>query len=203
MLVGDPSSFAIETEITEAYERVSIRALGYFLIHIDGLAYGIRAPDATCLACSFDEVVARVKRKGCHHTAFARLLDSNAIATGVVAGIYADGDDSELLLGMPRRQLTEQLSRKNIVWAPDGDQAFDDGSVVLHFDVDERVRLIGFRIANDYSIERGSLREHWMSGLEFYGILERWIGTFEDAWSKIPKTPETGALEHLSIPCDT
>jgi hypothetical protein len=56
MIVGDPSVFAIESEITRAYERLSFRALGYFVIYVCGRSYGVRAPDATMLACSFDAV---------------------------------------------------------------------------------------------------------------------------------------------------
>ena len=31
MLIGDPSEFAVESGITKAYERLSFRALGYFV----------------------------------------------------------------------------------------------------------------------------------------------------------------------------
>ncbi len=34
MIVGDPTQFAIESEITIAYDRLDLRGLGYFLIHL-------------------------------------------------------------------------------------------------------------------------------------------------------------------------
>jgi hypothetical protein len=56
MLIGDPRSFAVESEISRAYLRLSSRALGYFVIHINGKSYGVKTADATMLAGSFDEV---------------------------------------------------------------------------------------------------------------------------------------------------
>lgn len=41
MIVGDPTQFAIESEITIAYDRLDLRGLGYFLIHIEGYPYGV------------------------------------------------------------------------------------------------------------------------------------------------------------------
>ncbi len=36
MIVGDPSRFALESEITYAYDLLSQRGLGYFVIHVGG-----------------------------------------------------------------------------------------------------------------------------------------------------------------------
>jgi immunity protein 42 of polymorphic toxin system len=36
MIVGNPSIFAIESQITKAYESLSMRALGFFVVHIGG-----------------------------------------------------------------------------------------------------------------------------------------------------------------------
>src|SRR5882762_10341514 len=56
MTAGQTSIFAVESEITQAFERPSLRGLGFFVIHIMGRCYGIKYPDATMLANSFDEV---------------------------------------------------------------------------------------------------------------------------------------------------
>ena len=66
MIVGKPSIFAIESCIKTPYSRLGFRALGYFLIHIQGHRYGVQQPDATMLACSFDEVERRIKNRGMH-----------------------------------------------------------------------------------------------------------------------------------------
>lgn len=50
MVVGNPKEFAIESEISEIYPRLSLRALGFFAMHIKGRIYGICEPDATLLA---------------------------------------------------------------------------------------------------------------------------------------------------------
>src|SRR5436309_2282097 len=52
MIKGTPFTFAIESHIDQAYENVGLRALGYFVIHIGGLCYGVRELNATLLACS-------------------------------------------------------------------------------------------------------------------------------------------------------
>ena len=56
MIIGDPAIFAIESEITRAYKRLSLRAMGFFLIHVSGRTYGQSSPDSTMLACSFDAI---------------------------------------------------------------------------------------------------------------------------------------------------
>ena len=47
VMVGDPTLFAIESAITQAFERLGFRALGYFVVHLNGRCYGVRRPDAT------------------------------------------------------------------------------------------------------------------------------------------------------------
>ena len=44
-----------------------------------------------------------------------------------------------------------------LVSAPDGDEAFDDGSYVLQFDVGDRVRLIAFK-RPDQLVDLASVR---------------------------------------------
>jgi hypothetical protein len=46
----------LELGITEAYARLGFRALGFFVIDVGGRGYGVRSPNATMLACSFDQV---------------------------------------------------------------------------------------------------------------------------------------------------
>ena len=67
IVVGNRSVFAIESCITTIYEGLSQRALGFFVIYIDGVCYGVRSPDATLLACSFDAVQRRILRRGTHN----------------------------------------------------------------------------------------------------------------------------------------
>jgi hypothetical protein len=66
MIVGDCRVFAIESGITEAWESLSQLALGYFVVHVGGRAFGVRQADASTLGCSFNEVGHRLRRRGTH-----------------------------------------------------------------------------------------------------------------------------------------
>jgi hypothetical protein len=123
MIVGDPSVFAIESEITRAYERLSFRALGYFVIYVCGRSYGVRAPDATMLACSFDAVEKRIANRGKHVAPFAA-EDAGKIADAFLRALYADKQEDKLFFGIPQPEFSGVLYSKYIVWAPDGDEAF-------------------------------------------------------------------------------
>ncbi len=179
IIVGNPAVFAIESSITEAYERLSQRALGYFVIHVSGKSYGIRSPEATLLACSFDAVRERISRRGMHSVSFGVEPDATRIVDAYLAVTYHDGRQDETFFGMPANAIEEAILSKEIVWAPDGDAAFDDGSHILQFDALDRVRLIAFK--NEGSAENimGTLAEVWVGADEFYGILDDWQRRFE------------------------
>jgi hypothetical protein len=140
MTVGDTSIFAIESEITRAFERPSWRGLGFFVLHVPGQSYGIKSPGQSMLACSFDEVGTRMIGRGTHQAPFVEAAAID-IANAYTNAIYLDNNENETYFGMSEAQFTKTLWSKSLVWAPDGDEAFDDGSYVLQFDVGDRVRL--------------------------------------------------------------
>lgn len=74
-----------------------------------------------------------------------------------------------------------------IMWVPDGDEAFDDGSYILQFDVQDQVRLIAFRSGQDCLYDSPSLTEMWLALDHFYDVLERWRTFFEAEWASLPK----------------
>ena len=45
------------------------------------------------------------------------------------------------------------------MWAPDGDEPFDDASYVLQFDVKDRVRLIAFKSSEGYLHDPATLSD--------------------------------------------
>lgn len=190
MIVGNPSTFAIESQITHAYEQLGIRALGYFLIHIGSFSYGVRAPDATLLACSFSEVVARLKSRGTHTAFFSREVDGGAVADAVSNAIYGDNRGDAGYFGVSSDAFQEVLWSNRLIWAPDGDEAFDDGSCVLQFDIEQRVRLIGFRRCEGQVHDPSTLRDVWLEADDFYDVLDRWRVAFETEWSALPKVSE-------------
>lgn len=194
MIIGNPSVFAIESSISRAYERLSFRALGFFVIYVGGRCYGRCSPDSTMLACSYDEVERRIAGRGSHTTPFATESEAGRIADAFRNAVYAEKQE-ERYFDIPLADFIDMIHSKRTVWAPDGDEAFDDGSYVLQFDVGDRVRLIAFK-----SIENGCLHDPaarsdvWLAADDFYRILQDWRDAFEAEWASAPKISE--ADEH-------
>ena len=190
MMIGNPAVFAIESEISRAYERLSFRALGFFVLHIGGVSYGVRKPEATMLACSFDEVQARMAFRGKHTAPFATEPDGGAIADAFRNAIYSNKQRASLF-GIPLAEFCKFFYMpSNVMWAPDGDEAFDDGSYALQFDVESRVRLIAFKSDKGYRHDPNTLSDIWLPADDFYNILRKWHDAFEVEWASAPKSAE-------------
>jgi hypothetical protein len=137
------------------------------------------------LACSFDEVGTRIDGRGTHQTPFAEAVAID-IANAYTSAVYLDNKGNETHFGMSRAELTKTLCSNSLVWAPDRDEAFDDGSYVLQFDVGDRVRLIAFK-RPDSAIDPASVREVWLSSDTFYKTLREWRDAFLAEWESLPK----------------
>src|SRR5258708_1524229 len=96
----ETSLFAIESVITQAYERLSQRALGFFVVHVGDRRFGVCESDATMLGCSFDTVQRRVARRGTHTASFAIEPDAGKIADAFRNAVYAE-DHDEGYFGIP------------------------------------------------------------------------------------------------------
>jgi hypothetical protein len=188
MVVGDSDHFALESEITHAYARKSLRALGFFLIHVAGEAYGVRLWDATMLACSLDEVARRISMRGMHTSSVLSAAESESVAIAYDRAVYREHLADELFFGMRHSEFVNLLQSRHLVWAPDGDEAFDDGSCVLQIDAGDRVRLIGFR--RTMNSEPENLKEVWMTADDFYDVLKSWHVRFLKEWASLPKVAE-------------
>jgi hypothetical protein len=187
VIIGEPAVFALEFDITQAYEAASLRALGFFLIHIAGHRYGVDKPDATMLACSLDEIKSRIAIRGKHTAPFAAHADAGQIAHAIRGALFADQPD-DAYFGIPTQELRGLITSKGIIWAPDGDAAFDDGSYVLQFDIAGQVRLIAFKSGNEFDgYDPSSLHEASLSGDEFYKTLRDVLDAFDTAWSSAKK----------------
>ncbi|MEV4609466.1 hypothetical protein MRBLMR1_004551 [Neorhizobium sp. LMR1-1-1.1] len=170
MLIGDPKTFAVESEITEAYPSEAQMALGYFNIHILGKRYGVFQHDASLLGCSFREVTARLERRGEHTAILDGRYDGYAIAEHFLKAHYGEPSNPDL---------PDAILARHILWAPDGDAAFDDGGHVLQFDVGSKVRLLGC-INSQQAPDRFS--ELWLDGEDFYRVLGAWRDAFFENW---------------------
>jgi hypothetical protein len=59
---------------------------------------------------------------------------------------------------------------------------------VLQFDIDDRVRVIGFRsIADSYRHDSASLGDVWLPSARFYALLDEWRNRFEAEWNASSK----------------
>ena len=198
MLVGDPARFAIESAITQAYAHPGRLALGYFILHIGGRSYGVRAPDATWLAVPFDVVEERVRNGGTHRASFASHPDGALLFDALATSIFADPEDEDAdtlaysCCGMSRAQLDE-LMVGNALWWPAPDEAFDDGTSLFHFDEGDRVRLLvtneGDRTSWRHNPE--TFQDVWLNANDFYQVLRRWTAAFMEEWSRMPKIGQT------------
>ncbi|MFB4386418.1 Imm42 family immunity protein [Agrobacterium sp. LR_9] len=172
MFVGNPQKFAIESEISEAYASESQFGLGYFNIHILGKRYGVCKHDASLLGCSYSEVVQRVERRGEHTIRFDGRSDGYGIVKGFLDAYYGERVDPEAV---------DEILLQRILWAPDGDAAFDDGGHVFHFDVCDKVRLLG--CVNNQG-EPEQFAELWLQADDFYGVLIAWRDAFFESWRR-------------------
>jgi hypothetical protein len=138
------------------------------------------------LACSFDEVRRRVSHRGGHTAPFSQSAQANQIAEAFEKAVYGSENDRHPALNVSLGELRELIATNKLLWAPDGDAAFDDGSRIIHFDLKDRVRLIGFQAANSrsaVSYAPESLKDLWLDADEFYGVLNKWANDFESEWS--------------------
>jgi hypothetical protein len=186
MIVGDAAHFAIESGITQAYSQLGFLALGYFCIHVAGKRYGVFAPDATMLGCSFGEVEKRLANRGGHMVPFASESDGGLIAKSVYRAIHASDQEELTFFGMSYEAFESTIHEHRIMWAPDGDEAFDDGSFVLQFDVGERARLIAFKSAEGHHVASDSLADHWIDSELYYEVLQKWRNDFIAERQRLP-----------------
>jgi len=188
VITGNPSIFAIESKISQAFERLSSLGLGSFTIRIKGFRYGVYEPDATLLGCSLDEVQRRLRDRGNHVTPFT---DGHAgsIADAFRQSIYGEAYGTSYL-GMSTEEFAEITRLSRITWAPDGDEAFDDSSYVLQFDSDEQVRLVAFKLGAEGRYDPSTLADLWIESDQFYEVLRRWSQDVLAEWKSLPKVKD-------------
>lgn len=182
MLVGDPSIFAIESSITRPYEKLSQRALGFFVIHITNNIFGVRSPEATMLACSLDSVRQRLSRRGRHCVSYGSEPTASAIVEAIRATTYDDDHPGTAYFGMSADEFRDVTTSGEIVWAPDGDEAFDDGAHVIQIDVGDKVRLIAFVNGGSKEETARTVVETWLGAEDYYNVLDQWQNSFEAEW---------------------
>lgn len=175
--IGDVNCFAIESHITKAYHRPGAFALGYFNIYLRGKRFGKTALDSTLLGCSHDEVKRRLSHRGMHRFSFSNEDKCDLVTTYLNSRYWGKCELDVRVINA--RAFDEEITSNELVWAPDGDQAFDDGSHVLQFDLDSRVRLLGFKNEPPSIFDCRSIVDIIIDSDIFYDILYMWAQAVE------------------------
>ena len=134
--------------------------------------------------------------RGKHVAVFAANTAAADLADSFNAAVYAPDQENCQFFGLAMGDFIKLSNANDFWWAPKGNEAFDDGSRVLQFDVGNRVRLIGFKTPDDEGTEEayihdlGTLTDLWIDGDLFYGILSDWCDAIIAEWSKRPKSPD-------------
>lgn len=181
MIFGDPEFIALESEVLKYYPGTYPKALGFFVIYIGGQGYGRRKPDATMLGSASGGVERRLAQRGWHLCGFES-ASAEEIAVAVNRVLYYDEKQELSYWGLDESAFHANLHQKELLWAPDGEEGFDDGSHVIQLDVGSRVRVIGFKLA-DGDYDPKSLRDLWMDADDFYKILADWLAAFRANWA--------------------
>lgn len=183
MLFGNVERFAIESQVTRYCPNRGFMALGYFNLHVAGSRFGVRAPDATMLACSLDEVGRRLERRGRHAAPELASCSKEPIIGSFLKSLYAPALSLPEIEGINASEAGRIFHQGNLIFAPDGDEAFDDGGHALQWDEGSSVRLIAFVNHAEELMTLSSSVEMRMDSHEFYGILSEWHRSFRVAWN--------------------
>jgi hypothetical protein len=159
MVFGDRSTFAIDCEITSRHPPH--QALGKFVVYLAGRRFGVDDPEASMLANSIDAIGERILNRGLHIRRSFDATPAAAIANAYLSGTY-------------RGDVSEQVDWSTIIWVPDGDEAFDDGSHILQMDIGSSVRLIGFQNTGD-ALTADDVVELTMLPDAFYSVLAQCV----------------------------
>lgn len=178
LIVGDPAQFAIESGISQVLTPQSQLAIGYFTIHLGGHRYGVYASDATLLGCSFNAIQTRVSQRGLHTAPFCKLSTALQLIDAYRAANFVDERQEEQFFGLSCSGFKDVVVANGIIFAPDGDAAFDDDSHILQFDCDNYVRLIAFKNLSSGVDSLETIVEKYIVANEFYEILSRWAEGF-------------------------
>jgi len=193
ILSGNPNELAIESYVDEFLPEKSWRAIGCFLIHVGGRRFGVERPRATALACSFDEVRERLRCRGKHIFSPSEQVGATEIAFRVLNSRYCREFSGFEMKPEWADELDQVLFKNKLIWAPDGDAAFDDGGHIIQIDEGDMCRIVAFNNGETDRDTRESVVDVRLSCRRFYDILAQWSGQFEDDWAQF--NGDRGAID--------
>ena len=177
MIFGHKQLFAIESEVSAFYEEPGLAALGFFAIHLKSNSFGVIAPDATMLAAVRDEVKRRIASRGTHIAPFAVDHSAPAITSAIQSAIYDYSWSGQEVLGLPCSVFVDSVVRSHCEFHRRCDESFDDGSMVLFFDVGQDVRCIAQKTFQDK--KKDVLVDLLVPADEYYGVMGEWLKWFD------------------------
>jgi hypothetical protein len=183
-IFGNPDQFAFEFGIFQAFNSASIPANGHAIIHVNGMSYGRDDPEASSLGYIYGDVEYRLSCPGGRVIRQWDGASAEQIARSYVAAFHtSEGENTELHLS--RDEFIALVNKQRLGWASSGEEAWDDGSVVLQFDVGTRVRLVAFK--TDYVDSKTTYHtftERYVESAEFYQVLSEWKAAFDAEWNR-------------------
>jgi hypothetical protein len=102
--------------------------------------------------------------------------------------VWTPDQEKEWFCGLTQEEFRGFIYSNDCHWGYFDETIFSDVSVILQFDVGNRVRLIGYRaIAGDWHHDPATLADVWLDADEYYRILKQWLERFEAEWAAAPK----------------
>lgn len=164
MVFGDKNSFAIEVEVNERYDDYFIGD-GFIVVYIKNICYGRKEKLATSFPCSVKQLETFIKNN------INNGIDLNKYTKDDIAFSYYIQNYSDLDLSMYNKDF---LFKTKCLTTWDFDEAFDDGSYIIHFDYGDKTRIIGFKsciIKDKCMVQKDSVNEVYIQREEFVRIL--------------------------------
>jgi hypothetical protein len=174
MIVGEPSRFAIEFDIQQAYPDKHFFALGMLLFHVGGKIYGVREKDATTFGNAIDGIETAIRGEKAAVNSALSEMPAYALADLFLDVVYRD--PCEIISEHERDQRRELFYSPDCSW-PNADEEFDDGSHILRFEIGKTMRLVAFKNV-DYRVHE--LSEARIDIQEFRDVLSASLIAFDD-----------------------
>ncbi|MBB4100454.1 hypothetical protein GGR46_004026 [Sphingomonas kyeonggiensis] len=182
ILVGNPEMLAIESCVDEFVAQKSQMGIGYFLIHVGGRQYGVKKPRACVMGNSYNEIVSRISQDGKHILNSSSKIDSKELSIYILNSIYNRGFEGGVIPSQWSKEIDDNLYANALIWAPDGDSAFDDGSHVVQVDDGQFARITAFINAETQDEFENSISDVILRRETFYETLGAWAREFDGQW---------------------
>jgi hypothetical protein len=171
------TGFAVRTSIDSILDSRSFLAIGSHQYRFGQQWYGLAAEYAAVLGCSFNCIVDRFRNRGKHVVPMLDTHSAESIAQNWVQYVYAKPPDLQTSAELDyRNRYLEGVYERGAQMAPDGSEAFDDGSLIFQFDIGAKVRLVACRFGIAPEPYRAvDISEVTLYSDEFYDVLGAWI----------------------------